>query len=598
VTDDGAGPTLGTELLYWIEDDAELVHGSGAVLGQRVRWIPRDGQPGDLERCRLVEKAYELAPSPWCPACGRWVEVPVWDFPWRCPTPKCHEPLAPRRSTMHLKLSRPKGWSKSGFASKIVACEAVGPVLFDGWDAAGQPVGRPHPAPVIRCFATEEGQADNTYAPAAIILGRLAESPLARRDGFTIDVGIKGGQASTRTIITTSYGTLGGVEPRTSSGDSADGGQTTFAPVDETHLWTTARSHQLYNIDVMNVAKSNSPGWVLETTTEYRRNAGSIAELTEAASEAGTPGVVVDHRGFRNMRWLIDPGTREIDRDLFAAEMAHAYGDATWAYDLPSRLAFFQRPDVDLYETVRKFGNLRIDQASRWLDPKAYDACEDDVPADWQPDDGEHVVLGFDGSLTDDHTGLIGLHVPTMRLFVAGHWDPEATDGRIREVDVDATVDEAHARWGITRHYCDPPYWQSWVAAWMNRHNQTRGRAGRPPLRPVREWRTQDAAIITPALRAVRDAITSGQLRHTGHPVLRLHMLNAVLVTDKASIRDKDAFPDGRKWRLAKPGKTRFDASIKIDLAVCAVAAYAAGLDTIAAGETAGRRRSRKVVTF
>jgi hypothetical protein len=40
-------------------------------------------------------------------------------------------------------LSRPKGRAKSELAGLIGVAEAFGPVRFDGWDADGQPVGRP-----------------------------------------------------------------------------------------------------------------------------------------------------------------------------------------------------------------------------------------------------------------------------------------------------------------------------------------------------------------------------------------------------------------------------------------------------------------------
>jgi hypothetical protein len=40
-------------------------------------------------------------------------------------------------------ISRSRGWGKSPFTAGLAAVEALGPVLFAGWDAAGQPVGMP-----------------------------------------------------------------------------------------------------------------------------------------------------------------------------------------------------------------------------------------------------------------------------------------------------------------------------------------------------------------------------------------------------------------------------------------------------------------------
>jgi hypothetical protein len=49
--------------------------------------------------------------------------------------------------------------------------------LFDGWDANGQPVGRPWPAPHIQITACSEDQSDNVWRALQpmIELGPLAE---------------------------------------------------------------------------------------------------------------------------------------------------------------------------------------------------------------------------------------------------------------------------------------------------------------------------------------------------------------------------------------------------------------------------------------
>ena len=80
-------------------------------------------------------------------------------------------PVTGRRLYREAVLSRPKGRAKSEIAGMVVCAEALGPVRFDGWDAAGQPVGRPVVSPLIKCLATEESQAGNTFENAAFVLG-------------------------------------------------------------------------------------------------------------------------------------------------------------------------------------------------------------------------------------------------------------------------------------------------------------------------------------------------------------------------------------------------------------------------------------------
>src|SRR5690606_36982327 len=42
-------------------------------------------------------------------------------------------------------LVRPQKWGKDPFNAARCIAHALGPVVFAGWDARGEPVGRPHP---------------------------------------------------------------------------------------------------------------------------------------------------------------------------------------------------------------------------------------------------------------------------------------------------------------------------------------------------------------------------------------------------------------------------------------------------------------------
>lgn len=81
------------------------------------------------------------------------------------------DPLTGRRIVDEAVLSRPRGRAKSELAGFLVVAEALGPVRFDHWDADGQPVGRQVVSPLVKCLATEESQAGNTFQVAAFIAG-------------------------------------------------------------------------------------------------------------------------------------------------------------------------------------------------------------------------------------------------------------------------------------------------------------------------------------------------------------------------------------------------------------------------------------------
>ena len=113
---EGEFPTLGNVVAQWIVDycvvpDREM-RGRPFILTEEQHW-------------HLIWH-YALTPE------GKW--------------------LYPRGS----QLIRPQKWGKGPFGAAMTCAEAVGPVRFDGWDADGEPVGRPWDTPHIQITACSE----------------------------------------------------------------------------------------------------------------------------------------------------------------------------------------------------------------------------------------------------------------------------------------------------------------------------------------------------------------------------------------------------------------------------------------------------------
>lgn len=121
---------------------------------------------------------------------------------WQPLKPLMNEAFVYRRSLVVGPQKSGKGpWSATG-----VALEAVGPSLFAGWAESGdgyacsdwgcgcgfeheyepgEPMGMPHPSPLIQLTATSEDQVDNVYRPLKTMIknGPLADLMLIR-EGF------------------------------------------------------------------------------------------------------------------------------------------------------------------------------------------------------------------------------------------------------------------------------------------------------------------------------------------------------------------------------------------------------------------------------
>lgn len=252
---DGQVCSLGYDVIDWIE--TYCCHGPGDVQGKPVVL--------DDEMAGFIVRAYEL------------------------------NPRTGRRKIDRAMLSRPKGRAKSEVAGFVAVAEAFGPVRFDGWDATGQPVGKPVTSPLIKCLATEESQAGNTFENAAFIVCDYGRD--AHPEVFGGASGVR--QYQSATSIYLPHG--GEMAATTSGAASKDGGKETFVVPDETHLYVSNELRSMYATVARNCGKrKEAEPWMLQTTTAYKRGQRSVAENVLEAWRAGKlPNAahwLVDHR--------------------------------------------------------------------------------------------------------------------------------------------------------------------------------------------------------------------------------------------------------------------------------------------------------------
>lgn len=134
-------------------------------------------------------------------------------------------------------LSRAKGRAKSELAGFLVLFEAFGPARFAGFAqggevfrigsfsytySAGEPMGRPVTYAFIRCLATEETQAGNTYDNVYYNLGGYGEGSRRLIETYGVNKNSVG-----LTKIQLPDG--GEIVPSTASSSAKDGGKETFA---------------------------------------------------------------------------------------------------------------------------------------------------------------------------------------------------------------------------------------------------------------------------------------------------------------------------------------------------------------------------------
>ena len=447
------------------------------------------------------------------------------------------------------QLVRPQKWGKGPFSAAIICAEAApdGPVRFNGWDAAGEPVGRPWATPWIQVTAVSEDQTDNVWT---------ALQPMIELGALAADIPDTG-----LTRINLPDG--GKIEPVTSSARSRLGQRITFTVQDEPHSYTAQNGgRKLADTQRRNLAGMG--GRWLETTNAWDPQENSVAQQT---AEAREPGVFFDD---------VEPGKGSIRNKVERRRMLKkVYGDSWWV-DL-------DRIDDEIVVLLARDPA----QAERfYLNRKQ--ASEDAAFAgkEWDKlakprgkvDPGSIIAIGVDGARFHDALGIRATDVRTGRQWTLGVWERPARTAPDYEHpfdEVDGVMIDAFEHFDPWRVYVDPQHIEHLLQTWQGRWGDNR----------VIAWWTNRPRPIAWAVRNFTDAIGAQDLTHDGCPDTARHIRNA----KKKKLR---VYDDDRE-QMHTLAKEFPQSPHKIDLAMASVLSWECRGDAIAAGVLEQKKASR-----
>jgi hypothetical protein len=529
-------PTLGPAICDLLEERA--VFGPGSLKGQPAKL--------DAETRALLYKSYELYP-------------------------RAHK-LAGRRRFRRVRISLRKGTAKTEKLGWVAFAELhpEGPVRFDGWDAAGNPVGRPVRDPYIPLLAYTEQQVEELAFNVLYVV--CTEGP----DADLFDAGLD------RIIRLNERGRADGkAVPLANSPGARDGARTTFQGYDETHRLELPRQIDAYNTMEANLPKRplDDP-WSMGITTAGVPGAGSVAELDKDEAEAIDRGEIDEPELFYFHR---EAGEHH-DLTTFDGRVEairEASGPAAEWSDLRGIAKQWDRPSADHRYLERVWTN-------RWTqaEAQAFDARR------WRQDlarpgatipDGALVTGGLDGSRWKDTTAFVLTDVLTGLQVPAGLWEPELLQsGEVPVGEVIEAVADAFRRFKVLRLYGDP------AQGWDDPLAQLAGRFG---AKTVVFWYTDSRNLRKTAgmCRTYAGAIRAGEVTNDGDVKFTRH-IGAAQKRDIHQL-DEDGVP---LWVMEKE---RHDSPNKIDLAMSGGLSWQARLDVIALGMAKPRVR-RKITVY
>lgn len=454
-------PTLGPWVSAWIEKN--VVYGEGDYAGRpfRLRKFQRD----------FINQCYELEPT------GR----RVYD---------------------RALLGLPKGNGKTPIAAAIAQAELDGPVVFDGWDARGNPKATRRTSPDIPVAAASFEQADLLFGDCRF---GVKNGPLsARLDAFETEILPK--------EITRRVGSLYKVA---AVAGTNDGRRPTFFCADELHEWDGKKER--VHVVLSNGRAKRADAWELNISTAGWNGDSLLAKLC-ARGRAGTDKrlLVVWYEPPKklndNGEWVDLYDISKPDERALAIRAANPACDDFLSFDnIEARYH-----EIDEHEFRRYYLNQWTSVPEQWMDPEKWSAAANpkrEVP------ERAAIALGFDGSYNQDSTALVGCTVDNPHLFPLGIWErpAKAKEWVVNEDEVVTAVMDAIVKYRVVAMPVDDTFGRIWAKALA-------ALAGKGVN--VIEFNTRSEARMGPACGQFWGAISRKALTHSGDAHLTGHLTN------------------------------------------------------------------------
>lgn len=214
--------------------------------------------------------------------------------------------------------------------------------------------------------------------------------------------------------------------------------------------------------------------------------------------------------------------------------------------------------ELDFHSTVQrvhesdfraKRTNVFVAARESWLPFGAWDRCADPSA---RLEDGDAVVLGFDGSIRSDSTAIVAVRVkygekPLVSLLAVWERPTGDVEWLVPVDEVLTAFREYRQRYRVREVAADTSYWQEPL--------QRLRREGMP----IMDF-AQSPERLNPATQGFYEAVVTGGLVHDGNEVLARHIANAVLKYDARG-----------RGRIVKPQAT---SEAHVDAAQAAVFAF------------------------
>ena len=498
---------------------------------------------------------------------------------------------------------------KDPLAAMICILEFVGPCRLGGWDEDGNPVAVAHPNPLVQLAAVSKEQNTNTVSLFPVMMDQEFQ------DVFDVNIGVEVSYAQKRRCT---------LKALTSNFRTQEGARPSCVIENEIHHWLESQGGTDFHAVLgRNLTKRGyADPWArrLCITNAYKPSEESVARSIREGIEDALAGRYVDTGTlmYDSVEVRADVPIRppaeycsDVDDEgnprptledriqWLMRLLREVRGDAFWLNLRQTAEEILSPENQHALSDMRRFYLNQVTAADEaWLDRKdiiaaidpevaerrrSADSGMDSFEVGWlRVDPDEPIVMFFDGSKSDDATGLVGCRVSDGYTFTLGVWqrptnlpDDEKARWRVDRSAVDRRVDQVFRRFNVVAFWGDPshakdevdytPYWDALMDEWHRKYSDrlqvwavNTQQAGVHAIMFDMTGPQRTAQFVAAAQKTVED-FESLDITIDGHPALVKHLTNAQERED-----EKNGITLGKESRYSPR---------KIDLAVCLVGA-------------------------
>lgn len=442
-------------------------------------------------------------------------------------------------------LERPKGWGKSPLLAAIACAEFLGPTNFAGWDAQGNPVGKPQPSPWVQIAAINDSQAENTYA---LCRQMLLQGDIQYTSGLEV-------------LLSRSTAPGGRkLEKVTASPRGREGNRSTFVVMDETHLWVPAeKGPELFEALDRNLVKKDRR-WVA-TTNAHMPGEESVAEIIWDEYQLQLEGKTMGEDLLFDSREVFLKNIYDPDYALPA--LRYVYGDSAienggWV-NLDTIWKAINAPSTREHVARRFYFNQHYQGESAWLDQDAWDKCFDETLKLKKKD---KIALGFKANVRNGAAAIVACRLIDGALFNLSNKDWEKPENSSNDWEVDVTSVDDKIRWILEKYdvykvVADAVQWQDYIGRWYADYPDE-----------IEEFWTSNKTKMARCVEQFETAVETGRIRWCDRQISR-HVMNCHM----------EEVPNGYVIRKATKNSTKY-----ISAAQASVLAFEAAVLAIEEG--------------